>query len=111
MPNKKIIDILALGQQSYTPLAYLLKQSRLQASWTSQLRNLLPPELAVHCTVRELRHTTMIIQTSDATWATRLRFQQLSLIENLNKLADFTHISDIRIQVVAANKKMGKIRE
>jgi len=98
--NKKIGDLLSSGQHSYTPLSRLLKQSGMQESWTSQLRTLLAPELAPHCIVRDLRYNTLLVQTTDAAWATRLRFQQTSLLAELNKLADFSAVKEMRIQVV-----------
>ena len=72
----------------------------MQESWTSQLRTLLSPELAPHCIVRDLKHVTLLVQTTDATWATRLRFQKVPLLAELNKLADFSAVTDLRIQVV-----------
>jgi len=98
--NKKITDLLSPGQHGYTPLSRLLNQSSLQESWTSQLRTLLPQELAPHCFVRDLRYNTLLVQTTDAAWATRLRFQQIPLLVKLNKLADFSAVKDLRIQVV-----------
>jgi len=99
--NKKILDLLSSSQRSYTPLSRLLRQSSLQESWTLQLRTLLPEELAPHCIVRNLQYNTLQVQTTDATWATRLRFQQIPLLAELNKLADFSAVKELRIQVVS----------
>jgi len=99
MPRRKIDDLLSTHQSHYSRLTHLLKHAENQASWTSQLRALLPAELAAHCRVADITRGSLVIQVGSAAWATRLRFVVVDRLPLLQQLADFRDVQDIRLQV------------
>jgi len=78
----------------------LVNRASQQDAWTDQLRALLPQDLASECRVANVRDQVLTVHINNAAWATRLRFLTEALLPNLNRLADFTAVNEIRLKVV-----------
>jgi len=98
--NRKIDNLLSPRQPPSSALARLLGRASQQDAWTSQLRALLPQEVASECRVANVRDQLLTVHISSAAWATRLRFLIPALLPSLNRLADFSQVSDVRLAVV-----------
>lgn len=90
-------DLLSDDRQS--PLARLLRHSSRRDAWTAQLRAFLPPEVGAECQVANVRDHVLTVHINNAAWATRLRFTLPELVPQLNQLADFAAVSEIRLKV------------
>ncbi len=100
MANRKIDRLLSPRQPPSSALARLLGRASQQDAWTDQLRALLPQDLASECRVANVRDQVLTVHINNAAWATRLRFLVPGLLRSLNRLADFTAVSDVRLKVV-----------
>lgn len=100
IPGRKINQLLAADQPFRSPLQNLLRKAEAQTSWTRDLRAVLPPELARDCRVLDIREGVLIIGSRNAASATRVRFEATSLIADLQTLADFSGVKEIRVQLV-----------
>lgn len=100
MANRKIDSLLSSNQHPASALARLLSHADRQEAWTAQLRALLPQELASECRIGNVRDHVLTVHINNAAWATRLRFLVPELLQNLNRLADFTTVTDVRLKVV-----------
>ena len=98
--NRKIDSLLSSNQHPASALARLLGHAARQDAWTAQLRALLPQELASECRVGNVRDHVLTVHINNAAWATRLRFLVPELLQSLNRLADFTTVTEIRLKVV-----------
>ena len=81
------------------PLERLVKHAALRESWTEQLRAVLPPAIAPHCSVANVRGRRMTIHVVDSSWATRLRFELPKVEPALRSLGDFANVEEIRIRI------------
>ena len=100
MANRKIDSLLSSGHSPHSSLARLVNRASQQDAWTDQLRALLPQDLALECRVANVRDQILTVHINNAAWATRLRFLTPGLLPNLNRLADFTAVNEIRLRVV-----------
>ena len=100
MANRKIDSLLSSGHSPHSSLARLVNRASQQDAWTDQLRALLPQDLASECRVANVRDQVLTVHINNAAWATRLRFLTEALLPNLNRLADFTAVNEIRLRVV-----------
>ena len=100
MANRKIDSLLSSGHSPHSSLARLVNRASQQDAWTDQLRALLPQDLASECRVANVRDQVLTVHINNAAWATRLRFLTEALLPNLNRLADFTAVNEIRLKVV-----------
>ena len=100
MANRKINSLLSSQQHQPSALARLLGHAARQDAWTAQLRALLPQELASECRIGNVRDQLLTVHINNAAWATRLRFLVPGLLQSLNRLADFTTVTEIRLKVV-----------
>jgi hypothetical protein len=98
--NRKIDSLLSSNQHPASALARLLGHAARQDAWTAQLRALLPQELASECRIGNVRDHVLTVHINNAAWATRLRFLVPELLQSLNRLADFTTVTDVRLKVV-----------
>ena len=103
MARHKVADLLAARERPRNPLERLVKRAAAQGDWTAQLRAVLPPRLAPHCRVGDLRGQRLTIHVSAASWATRLRLELPAVEQALKALADFAHVREIRIRTWAAS--------
>jgi hypothetical protein len=100
LANRKIDSLLSSGHSPHSSLARLVNRASQQDAWTDQLRALLPQDLALECRVANVRDQVLTVHINNAAWATRLRFLTPGLLPNLNRLADFTAVNEIRLKVV-----------
>ena len=98
--NRKIDNLLSSSQLPYSALTRLLGRASQQDAWTSQLRALLPQEVASECRVANVRDQLLTVHINSAAWATRLRFLIPALLPSLNRLADFSRVNEVRLAVV-----------
>lgn len=64
-------------------LSQLVVRAREAGELASQVRGLLPEELAAHVTGAVLREETVVILADSAAWASRIRFHAPGLLERL----------------------------
>ena len=83
------------------PLERLVKHAALRESWTEQLRAVLPPAIAPHCSVANVDAGRLTIHVADSSWATRLRFELPKVEPALRSLGDFADVTEIRIRTGA----------
>jgi hypothetical protein len=98
--SRKIDNLLSPRHPSSSALTRLLGRAAQQDAWTSQLRALLPQEVAAECRVANVRDQLLTVHINSAAWATRLRFLIPALLPGLNRLADFSAVSEVRLAVV-----------
>ncbi len=99
MTRYKIDDLLNERHHRFTPLQRLLRDAADQASWTAELRALMPEGLRAHCRVGSIRGPRAVIVCANAACATRVRFLAPELLEQLNSLADFRAVKEIQVRV------------
>ena len=99
MTDRTIDDLLHKRHRRHTPLGRLIHDSSQHQAWTDTLRNLLPEALAAEVTVVNFRGPLLVVQASNASFATRLRYLLPELTIKLGKLADFQQLDQIRISV------------
>ena len=83
------------------PLHRLLRKGQRLHSLTQQVRAMLPPRLAPHCSVADLSGNRLTLHADNASLATRLQFETPKLRLRLQQLADFAEITDIRVRAGA----------
>ncbi|MDE0008097.1 MAG: DciA family protein [Gammaproteobacteria bacterium] len=101
LARRRIDGLLRDGGRGYRsgaqPLHRLLRKGQQMQSLTEQVRALLPPQLAPHCTVADLAGDRLTLHADNASFATRLQFETPKLRVRLQKLSDFAEITDIRV--------------
>ena len=102
LARRRIDGLLRDGGRGYRagaePLVRLLRKGQRMDSLTQQVRALLPPQLAPHCTVADLAGDRLTLHADNASFATRLQFETPKLRVRLQRLADFAEITDIRVR-------------
>ena len=96
---KDVRELLTERHRPRNPLERLVKHAALRESWTEQLRAVLPPAIAPHCSVANVRGRRMTIHVVDSSWATRLRFELPKVEPALRSLGDFANVEEIRIRI------------
>ena len=104
MAQHKVADLLVARDRPRNPLERLVKHAAAQGDWTAQLRAVLPPRLAPHCRVGDLRGQRLTIHVTASSWATRLRLELPAVEPALKALADFAEVREIRIRTWAASE-------
>lgn len=99
MTGRKIDDLLHKRHRHYGPLSRLIHDSDRHQAWTDAVRSLLPAQLATQVVVINFRGPTLVLQASNASFATRLRYLLPDMTTKLQKLADFQTLENIRITV------------
>ena len=98
MAQHRVDDILAERHGPANALERLVKHAAARSSWTEQLRAVLPPALAPHCRVADVRRGRLTIHVASAAWAMRLRFEMPNVEPALRALMDFASVEEIRIR-------------
>ena len=101
MARRVVKDLLTERHKPRNPLERLVKHAALRESWTEQLRAVLPPAIAPHCSVANVEGRRLTIHVVDSSWATRLRFELPKVEPALRSLGDFADVSEIRIRTGA----------
>jgi len=79
----------------------LLRRADEQTGWTRALRAILPQEIGRECRVVDIRGPVLVIGCRSAATATRLRFTTTEIIADLQGLADFSGVSEIRLKITS----------
>lgn len=95
---RAVKELLAERHPPRNALERLVKHAALRESWTEQLRAVLPPAIAPHCSVGDLERGRLTIHVVDSSWATRLRFELPKVEPALRALGDFAGVEEIRIR-------------
>ena len=101
MARRVVKDLLTERRKPRNPLERLVKHAALRESWTEQLRAVLPPAIAPHCSVGNIEAGRLTIHVVDSSWATRLRFELPKVAPALRSLGDFADVTEIRIRTRA----------
>ena len=101
MARRVVKELLTERRQPRNALERLVKHAALRESWTEQLRAVLPPAIAPHCSVANIESGRMTIHVVDSSWATRLRFEMPNVEPALRSLGDFADVTEIRIRTGA----------
>jgi len=84
-------------------VAHLITQSRYLLHLTQRLKSVLDTELAPHFQVASLQHSHLVLVTSSAAWATRLRLQAHGLVAILShQLTEFQGLKSIEVKILPA---------
>lgn len=99
MAQHTVGELLEGRHRPRNALDRLINRAALRESWTEQLRAVLPPSIAPHCRVADIRGDRLTIHVSDSSWATRLRFALPEVEKALGSLQDFVGVEEIRVRV------------
>ena len=83
----------------FTPLQRLLKQAEAQKRLTATVQTLLEPPLKHQITVTGIEGPVLLVQCTDSSSATRMRFEVPNLLPQLQQLQDFSAVRSCRISV------------
>jgi len=75
---KKLDDVLRRGT-----LGTILQKARLLETFNMALTRHLPSSISGHCQTMNFNNSILVIGVDDASWLTRLRFEEQSLLDNL----------------------------
>lgn len=85
--------------QSSLPLQRLLARAKATDHLQQQLNQYLQPAAREHCRLASYQDGILTLIISNGHWATRLRYQQRRLLEQLQSLADFRDVTRIQFKV------------
>ena len=85
-----------------SPLDKLLRRVLDQEHKTNVLRSVLPIDLSAQFEVANVRGKKLTIHATNASWATRLRFEIPKLLDQLHELQEFSRIEEIIIRSVSS---------
>ena len=105
MSKNKLKALLRRGAGSYrtsSPLDKLLRRVLDQEHKTTVLRSILPTHLSAQFEVVNVRRNKLTIHATNASWATRLRFEIPKLLDQLHELQEFSRIEVIVIRSVSS---------
>ena len=94
---RKVDDILAERHRPRNPLEKLVKRNSARETWTDQVRAVVPPTIAPHCRVADMRGGRLTIHVAGAAWAHRLRFDLAARHGGAALAVDFAALEEIRI--------------
>lgn len=77
----------------------IIQRGRKLQQLTRRIQDLVDPVLAVHCQVVNLRAGSLIVACDSTIWATRLRYEVPSLLEDLRQYSGLNDLVDIQIRV------------
>jgi hypothetical protein len=105
LSKNKLKGLLRWGADSYrtnSPLDKLLRRVLDQEHKTNILRSILPVHLSAQFEVANVRGKKLIIHATNASWATRLRFENPKLLDQLRELQEFSRIEEIVIRSMSS---------
>ena len=87
-------------------LSALLRRAQALARLSASLRAALPGDLADHATLANIRGTVLVMQVDSPAWASRLRFQQSTLLGFLQEKHKLP-VESLEIKVSDAQRYAG----
>lgn len=91
---KKLDDILDGG-----PLSSILHKAKIIANFNTALTRHLPTNLNSHCQAMNFENSILIVGVDNAAWLTRLRFEEQSLIDKLQREPSLPNILGINYKI------------
>ncbi len=71
---------------------------------TRSLRDALPPPLAEHCRVADLRRDRLVLATDSAAWATQLRYHAATILGHLRR-SHGLGVRSLRVQIAPLDQR------
>jgi hypothetical protein len=97
MPTQKPVSVSKLFSGGILP--QLLEHGRVLTQLNRILSRTLPPPLADHCQVLNLRQHTLTLGVDGPLWASRLRYQTRTLLQQLAQVESVTvHTIQVKIR-------------
>jgi hypothetical protein len=96
--ERSLRQVLAVCDR--TALATLIERAQLLDALDVALRDALPPPLAQHCRVANVRGTRLVVLASSSTVAARLRTLQVELLSAANRLTG-VRLNELAVKVAA----------
>ncbi len=91
----RLKDSLKVPDRRYTKLADIIKKLDAHEATIRIVQFLLPQEEAKHCTSARVQGTTVFLTFDSNAWATRARFRVPTLLEEMQELAQFSHVEKV----------------
>ena len=101
MKYYRLKDSLDQPDKHYTKLARIIKELDAHQATIRVVRFLLPKEEASHCTSARVQGDSVLVSFDSNAWATRARFRAPMLLEQMQELAQFSHVKKV---VVSTNR-------
>ncbi|MYD45442.1 MAG: DUF721 domain-containing protein [Gammaproteobacteria bacterium] len=95
MDYYRLKDSLSAPEKRFSKLARIIKELDAHQATIRVVRFLLPEEEASHCTGARVQGDTVFVSFDSNAWATRARFRSPMLLEQMQELAQFSHIEKI----------------
>jgi hypothetical protein len=86
-------------------LAELYQHSRQLKEWSEAILPLLPAHFAAECRVGNFNKGCLLLTTTEATWASQLRYMVPELRDKIRKETTLHQLSSIKIMVVDVSPK------
>lgn len=99
----RLKDSLVAPEKRFSKLARIIKELDAHQATIRVVRFLLPEEEASHCTAARIQGDTVFVSFDSNAWATRARFQVPMLLDQMQELAQFSHVEKI---VVNTNREI-----
>ena len=80
-------------------LQTLLARAAYLATLTRSVRTILSAPLNQHCSVANIKDTTLVMTTDGATWATLLRYQAGAVLDGLRGAHNLTQLRELRVKI------------
>ncbi len=96
--QRKVGELLNERHRPRNPLERLVKRAAMRRSCTDQVRALVPPAIAPHCSAANVHGNRLTIDVAGSSWATRLRLELPKIEPALRSLADFAAVREIHIR-------------
>ena len=92
----RINDALSKPKATHKRLSSLVRQMGYRNDTLQLVRAVLPDNEASQCIGAEIKGSTLVLMAESAAWATRLRFQQKTLLDELSCLERFRNVNQLR---------------
>ncbi len=99
----RLKDSLVAPDKRFSKLSRIIKKLDAHQATIRVVRFLLPEEEASHCTGARVQGNTVFVSFDSNAWATRARFRTPMLLEQMQELAQFSHVEKI---VVNTNREV-----
>ena len=93
------LKIDRLFQQSGSTLQLLTRKAALINQLQTQLRNCVEPACRQHCWLASIQNGYLLLHADNSAWATRIRFQQRNILQQLKGKKGFGGLRGIKVKV------------
>lgn len=95
-----IANMRPIGECVTDELQAIFAHAKKIISLNEEVKKNLPENLAKNCKVGDFRQGSLVLNTSNAIWATELRFYLPTLRDKLRKSSNFYNLANIKIIVL-----------